>query len=376
MYLLFTWLLAPLVLIRRWIEHSPKEPRHILLIQTAKIGDYICTTPLIGALREHFPHARLSLLVCPLTEPLAKYQPEVDSVFTLRNGQIRGFYGRLALYRLLRREEIDATICISPNQAFLLIPFLAGTRLRAGILPNNAGMSYRLSRPFLSVSETHIRGRMMVETGDALLNRIGIVGELKAKKITPAPGAYHRIATAFPELQKGSWIGLGISSGNKLKELGKETLTSLIKVLLTQESQFGVALIGSSADSNLAKKLLASVNADQVIDTTGRVALEDLAALIDGLITYIGVDSGITYLADARDIPVVDIMGPADPQDQRPTGKRAIIIPTMLDCAPCSHAFLSPYSCAKGTRECVKEVDIRRIVNTIQEAIPDEARRL
>lgn len=367
MYLLLTWLLAPLALLRRTLSGVPSAPANILLIQTAKIGDYICTTPLIRAIRQAHPDARLSLLVNPLVEPLARHQPGVDQVFTLANGHLRGLTGRWKLYRLMRSEGFDTTICISPNQAFLLIPFLAGVRHRASILPNFGGRSYRLATPFLSVAEPHRQGRLMVETGMALLQRLGIKVPLPAKEIEPAPGAGERLDRAFPELCKKGWLGLGVSSGNKLKELGKDKLTDLLKRLLNSESAPGVVLIGSPADSKLAAELCAATDSTRVIDTTGHIELEDLAALMDRLDIYVGVDSGITYLADARNIPVVDVMGPADPEDQRPTGKHAIIIRTDLACAPCSHAFLAPYDCAIGTRACVKNVQIERIIEAVQQ---------
>lgn len=375
-YLLLTWLLAPLAFLRLALDSASPVPANILLIQTAKIGDYICTTPLIRAIRQAHPDARLSLLVNPLAEPLARHQPDVDRVFTLANGQLRGLAGRWALYRLMRREHFDTTICISPNQAFLLIPFLAGVRRRASILPNFGGRSYRLAAPFLSVSEPHQQGRMTVETGMALLRRLEIKTSLPDKEIAPAPGANERIGHAFPELRGQYWLGLGVSSGNKLKELGKDKLADLIAQLLNIESLAGLVLIGSPGDSKLAAELCAGTDSARVIDTTGRVALEDLAALIDRLDIYVGVDSGITYLADARGIPVVDVMGPADPEDQRPTGKHAIVIRTELSCAPCSHAFLAPYGCATGTRACIKDSDNQRVVLAVRKVLLDEARSL
>lgn len=378
MYLLLAWILSPLAILRLVLNLDAGPPRKVLLIQTAKIGDYICTTPLIRALRQAFPEAKLSLLVNPLTEPLARHQPEIDRVFALPGGRIRGFSGRWALYRFLRQEGFDTTLCISPNLAFLLIPFLAGVQRRASILPNFNGRSYRLAAPFLSAAEAHQQGRMMIETAMALLRHLGVNSDLPSKEIAPAPGASERIDSTLPALSGRKWIGLGISSGNKLKEMGKDKLVELMTGLLSLAPDMGVALIGSNADSPLAKELSAAMDipasASRILDTTGQVALEDLAALIDRLELYIGVDSGITYLADARGIPVIDIMGPADPEDQRPTGRRTIIIQSELPCTPCSHAFLAPYSCAIGSRSCVTSCDIQQILLVIRKVLFDETR--
>jgi ADP-heptose:LPS heptosyltransferase len=361
-YLLLTWFLAPFALLRRLLSPRHPKPERILLIQTAKIGDYICTTPIIRALREHYPNARLLLLVNPLAEPLARHQPGADEVIVLPDGRLRGLSGRLRFYQLLRREHVDTTVCISPNLSFLLLPFLAGTQRRASILPNFGGHTYRLASPFLSAAEPHRQGRMVVETGMALLGRMGVNMPLPAKEVGVAPGASARVAAAVPLPQGMRWIGLGVSSGNKLKELGPAKLQALIRGLLALADDVGVVLIGSAGDTALAQELLASFSSGRVMDGTGQVSLEDLPALIDRLALYVGVDSGITYLADARSIPVVDIMGPADAEDQRPTGARAVVIRTRLPCAPCSHAFAAPYACAIGTRACVTDTDIPAVV--------------
>lgn len=371
---LLTWLLAPLAFLRLALTQKSARPANILLIQTAKIGDYICTTPIIVALHRTFPDARLSLLINPLTEPLARQQAGVTQVFCLPEQGVRGLSGRLWLYRFLRRERFDTTICISPNQSFLLLPFLAGVGRRASILPNFNGRSYRRAIPFLTASETHQQGRMMVETGMALIRQLGVEIPLPAKEISPSPGASQRVQALLPAtLAKNRWIGLGISSGNKMKALTPETLQALISGLLELQADIGVVLVGSSADRPLAIELQtalpAPTRAQRLIDSTGQVALEDLAAFVDTFSLYLGVDSGITYLADARGIPVIDLMGPADAEDQRPTGPKAIVIRPELPCAPCSHAFSAPYKCRIGNRACVSNIEISSILAAVQQRI-------
>lgn len=356
-YLLLAWVLAPFAWLRLLLISS-REPRRILLIQTAKIGDYICTTPLIRAVRDRYPQACLMLLVNPLAEPLAKHQPGVDRVLTIPGGRLRGLKGRLAFYRMLRQEQIDTTICISPNLAFMILPFLAGVQRRASILPNFGGWTYRLAIPFLNMAEPHRQGRMLVETGLVLLARLGGSFQMPPKELGIPPGARERVAAKVPLLPTKRWVGVGVSSGNKLKELGKEKLMSVIQQVLNLSEDIGVVLVGSADDRSLAEQILnGEPERARIIDTTGQTSLEDLPALVSQFSLYFGVDSGITYMADALGIPVVDIMGPADSEDQRPTGRDARLILSQVPCAPCSHAFNAPYACRYGTRACIQNLD-------------------
>ena len=62
-------------------------------------------------------------------------------------------------------------------------------------------------------------------------------------------------------------------------------------------------------------------------------------------------------MADALSIPLINIAGPSDMKDQRPTGKNAVIMQkTDMPCVPCSHTFKSPYYCKINTRGCIESI--------------------
>ena len=71
-------------------------------------------------------------------------------------------------------------------------------------------------------------------------------------------------------------------------------------------------------------------------------------------------------MADALGVPVVDFMGPADADDQRPVGRRALVILSNEPCAPCSHTFDAPYRCRLGTRACIVGFPIEEIVRQVK----------
>jgi len=93
----------------------------------------------------------------------------------------------------------------------------------------------------------------------------------------------------------------------------------------------------------------------------GNFNLAELPALIERLSFFIGVDTGIIYMADALNIPLVDIAGPSDMEDQRPTGKKVVIIQRNLSCVPCSHSFKAPYSCRYGHKECITSITVEEV---------------
>ena len=348
-FLLLTWFASPLLALRLALTRK-REPAHIVLIQTAKIGDMICTTPLFAAIRAHFPGAKLTVLADPVTAPLIEADPSISQIWRYPARAFKGFAGRWRLFRLLSRERVDTTICVSPNQAFLLVPFWAGVPRRLSILPNlGGGLSYRLAAPLLSHGECHVAGRSVLETEWHLLEHLGI--RPGGRKIIHVRNESRLRARTLLPAKKQAWAGLGISSGNKLKALSVGQLKGLAETLLQKGYQ--VVLVGAKEDSPISAELIAALPEGAVIDGAGLFSLADLPAMIEMLDFYVGVDSGITYLADAFDVPLIDFMGPADADDQSPDGTRAMVIRSPEPCAPCSHAFDAPYCCKLGTRACV-----------------------
>lgn len=369
-YLLLTWLFSPLLYLRLALRRSHPEPREILLIQTAKIGDFICTTPLFREIKRRYPQCRLSILLHPTNAPLAAQNPHIDAILCYQSADYRGLRGKLKLLGLLRSREFDTTICVSPNLAFLLAPLWAGIRRRLAILPNYGGASYRLAAPFLSAGEPHVSGRQVLETEFRLLRALDVRPASLDKEVYATPEAASKVAAWLPAtISHRRLIGIGLSSGNKMKELGTEKLCSLIRPLLENTGN-SVVLIGAAVDRGQGDEIMRLLANDRIVNSAGAFSLAELPELLTRLALYIGVDSGITYMADALKIPVIDIMGPADADDQRPTGAQAVVMRSGAACAPCSHAFKAPYECANGTTSCVKTVSTSEIFKHVSNLLP------
>src|SRR2546427_4349754 len=88
------------------------RPR-ILVIRRDNIGDLVCTTPLIFALRERFPRAHIAALVNTYNEPVLSGNTAIDAVHAYEKGKHRGEKGsivsvyaaRLKLIMRLRKER-------------------------------------------------------------------------------------------------------------------------------------------------------------------------------------------------------------------------------------------------------------------------------
>jgi ADP-heptose:LPS heptosyltransferase len=373
LYFLLTWLAAPILYLRLPPRRPTTGPRRVLLIQTAKIGDLVCTTPIIASLKASWPGCHLTVMVNPLCVPLLAHDPAVDALWGVPSADWQGFAGKLRLLDRLRQGRFDDCIVLSPNIAFLLLPLWAGIPVRAAMLSNFPSRSLNRCARFLTHREHHHSGRLVLETELELLRQLGCKQLTARKSLHVAPLADAEVS-AFLANRTAPRIGIGISSGNKLKALSGEQLATLCQRLLSLLPH-DLVLIGTAADRPMAAEIMASCgNTPRILDAAGAFALDILPALMPRLDGYFGVDSGVTYIADTFDIPTVDLMGPANADDQRPTSAHAVVIRTDLPCAPCSHAFRAPYHCARGDRACITQMDVGSVISLMVKSTTKDSR--
>ncbi|MBS1129074.1 MAG: hypothetical protein H6R16_76 [Proteobacteria bacterium] len=365
-YLLLTWLASPLLWLRAALRRSSVNNR-ILVIQTAKIGDFVATTPVFRALRRRLPEVEIVALLHPVNVPLAKGLDSIDRIIALPKQGFKGWAGKRWLLELLG-EGYDGVLILSPNLTNLLVPFWAGVPKRVSVLADRRQGSSRLAWPFLTYGEPHRRGQLFRETALRAIAGLGIKVDAVLlalpNEVRGAESGQAKLNAWSPICQR-PLVGFGLGAGNRMKALDAAQVAALAGQIVNH-TPATLVLIGTDADRAAAETVLAQLPAGRAIDTTGQWGLDELPVLLGALDCFVGVDSGATYMADALGVPVVDFMGPADADDQRPIGCRAVVIRSAEPCAPCSHAFDAPYSCHLGTRACIANMPIAAVVQAVE----------
>lgn len=96
----------------------PSPPPKILVIRRDNIGDLVCTTPLLAALRARFPQAWIGVLCNSYNAPVLAGNPDIDEAFVYTKAKHRGhgesllgiLWRRVAMMRRLRRMGLDDVI--------------------------------------------------------------------------------------------------------------------------------------------------------------------------------------------------------------------------------------------------------------------------
>lgn len=358
-YLLLTWLAAPLLRLRA--KRAPAEPRRLLVIQMAKIGDLLCSTPVFREIRQRHPQAHLTVMATAQNAPLLHANPHVDAVVVAEAKTFGGLGGKLRLARLLRQGRYDMVVCLNTGAAYAVATLWAGIPRRLAVQSNFGGASHRLAARLWSAVEMHRGERLIQETYLALLARLDVHSGSIDKEVFPASGGQER-ARAVLGTTAAPLIGVAVSSANRLKALGSEKIIDLARNLLAALPTAHLVLLGGREDAAEARTIAAALPREAVIDACGALQLAELPALLRHLTLFIGVDSGLTYMADAVGIPLVSVAGPCNMRETRPLGKQVAILQRAdLPCAPCAHIFHAPTTCRVGTRACVEEISAAQI---------------
>lgn len=359
-YILLTWLLAPiwwpLSLIRALRQAVPQR---ILIAEIAGIGDVVCSTAVFQAIRARYPQAHIGLMVDTVLSELAAQDNNLDEVIPFAYNAQHGFNGRWRLMRIM--GCFDTFICLIPSAAQITTACWAAMPRRYSVLPDISVRSYELLKPLMTHTQAHKTNTSFVSTQLELVKPLDISGSPVDRRLHVTEQSLRKAKSLLG--QQCRWIGLAIGSGQGIKAIRYSVLYELVIGLL-KSSGYGVVLIGGAKEKHVADRLMSEIGlSSRCINAVGHWPLGELAGLLKNLTLFIGVDSGVTYMADALGVPLVYLPGPASPDDQGPMLASKVTLKKTLDCAPCSRVFVTPSCCRVAHHACIDGFDASDILN-------------
>lgn len=347
------------------------EPlKKILIIQTAKIGDLVCTTPMFKAVKDRYPQSQLFVLGSKINQELIQGLKLVDNYLVLPNYFLK-------LVKRIKKENFDFACVTTPNFMALAAMYLAGVRLIAVPKIENGQSPYEtktykyLSR--LVITKPHRMGEYAPREYLRLLEPIEIFTDKTKKYLTYSTAAEDKVARFFKanniDLPKDFVVGLAPSTGNKIKLWPAERFAGLI-TNLCHKYQPKILILGGKDDQSEIEKVLSYLDkASPVIDCGNLFTLEELKALIAKLKLFISVDSGPIYIAEAFGVPTVDIIGPMNEKEQPPSGKIHRIVKLPNRQKPAIAIMNARVYDKQEARRQIEEITVPMVLNQIDDLI-------
>jgi len=289
------------------------NPKKILIIRRDNIGDLVCTTPAIAALRKHFPDAEIGALVNSYNAEVLRGNPNVDRVFVYQKlkhagdlaSRFKALSQRLKLIAQLRRWKPDVTILAkaSYDRHGLNFARQIGAKNIIGFVPDDLKQAkglpdIRLKTPvFTEVHE--------VEAVNQLLTPLNITDAIGPLQVFPDSNAVATIQQRLPEGQHR--IALHISAREPERRWGNENFIALAKHILETPPNTQILLFWSPGQANdphhpgddeAAAELMQAVKSERLIPMPTQ-NLTELIAALSLCDLFIGTDGGAMHLAVA-----------------------------------------------------------------------------
>src|SRR5262245_7485348 len=224
---------------------SGARPR-FLVIRRDNIGDLVCTTPLIFALRERYPHAHIAALVNTYNEAVLAGNPALDAVHAYEKGKHRGgsrsllsvYAERLRFLARLRRDSFDYAILATPGFAprSLRLARLIGARHVLGYTESGkAHGRLDIALPYDGRTRAH-----EVEQVFALLKALDIDGPPPTPRVFAPAGEQRSVGGELSRLGGGGpVIGVHISARKQSQQWSAENFAALIRgIAVRGEARF------------------------------------------------------------------------------------------------------------------------------------------
>jgi lipopolysaccharide heptosyltransferase II len=342
----------------------------ILLVRLRLIGDVVFTTPAIGAIRRHFPGARITYLVEAPAEPVVRHHPGIDEIIVLERprGLARLQYD-VAIARRLHASRFDLAIDFhgGPRSGFLAWATRAPQRIGYD-LPGR-GWCYTTRVPW---TRSLVPPRHSVLNQWALLAPLGIDPPHRARDSVTMPLDPAAVSRVDERLARSGvdrsarLIVLHVSAGNPFRRWPAESFASAAATLASADPARRIVITSGPSESAAAEAVasrarqLAATAASRIV-RTGEFDLAELRALVDRAALYIGGDSGPLHIASTTRTPIVALFGPTLPDRSMPWRDPAIgsiaVDAGELPCRPCHQRH-----CVPGDFRCLTAISPTMVV--------------
>jgi len=317
-----------------FLKKIPKNIRTILIIDLKFIGDLIIDTPLIRALKLHYPHSKISILVPEGMEEVLYKNPNLEKIYISQSQMKEHFDLGILLY------PGDKSMCTFLRK---VASFRIGIR-RSGLTEPKGYYLHRKTKPIFKLKHK-------IEDNLDVLKTIGIETndkhlELYLKNTIPKYKDYIAItpvSKSHPTLPPEKFAILGDRLIEKYRK----------KIIFTCTEK----------EKSLVEKIISLMkNKKHTSIATG--VLQEYFSIIKNAFVVVCIDTSAQHIAAALKVPVVSIFSAGDKKIWRPYSSNSIAIQNDKVCISC----MKSYCTLKGKRylECVNSIQIDYILNQVE----------
>ncbi|MEE9165581.1 MAG: lipopolysaccharide heptosyltransferase II [Nitrospinota bacterium] len=329
----------------------------ILLIKPSSLGDIIHGLPVLKALHDKWPDAKISWAVKDIYADILNGNSYINELILLNKSSLTTSI--LPFRKKLRHGSFDLAVDMQGLFRSGLIAFLSGAAVRIGF--SNA-------RELASLFYTHkVDAPLSLHAVDRNLKLAASLGcEIQEIKfpLNLNPEAEQE---ALDFLQKNQLdtrrpLVTFVPGARWEKKRWPPASFSRLGDLLNQKLGAGIIVAGSRQENRLIHEIRSAMKniSAEAVD----FSLTKLTALLSKSDAVVTNDSGPMHIAVAMGTPVVALFGPTDPRRTGPYTKKCLIIQRDLECRPCFRK-----QCSQGSFECMESISVEEVLEGVKKML-------
>jgi heptosyltransferase-2 len=334
--------------------------KKVLVVQTAFIGDVVFASPIVHSVKEAYPQAKVTMLVRPQVQDLAKCIPGVDSILTFdERGKDSGSIGLLRTSWKVRCQDFDLLISPHRSARAALLSKMSSIPMRVGYTSGIGRWAYTAAVA-LGSTEMH-----SIEHDMKLLEAAGIepLGtRLRLKEPVDGKQYIDGFYSKHSLTSEDKLIGLCIGAYWPTKRWPAVYFTSLAELL--QDRGYTPVLLGGHKELSVEEEILNTLK-KPVLSCVGN-SLPESAALLQRCQAVVGGDSGLTHMAHALGVPSVIIYGPTN-HKLHSFGENVKVLTALIKCRPCSSE--GQRKCPKSHHDCMRLVSPEKVLDALRDLV-------
>lgn len=305
----------------------------IIISRSDKIGDVILTLPLARLIKEHLPGSHIIFLGNSYTRPVLSCTSYIDEIYEWDKLKQHPLKERIDFFRKLNAEVI---LHAFPQKEIAQTAFKAGIRLRAGTSHRVFHWLYcnsllNFSRKKSDLHEAQLNLKLLKSLGLNIFLSPDELSQIELLNNIPTPD---ELTATFIDATRINIIFHPCSKGSA-REWPLQHYAELCHLL--PENKYNIIVAGTEDEARMYRPYFKNIGRN-ILDTGGRLSLEQYIGLIAGCEALVAASTGPLHIAAATGIHAFGIYPPIRPMHPgrwAPVGKHVHIFTQNRDCDDC-----------------------------------------
>ena len=345
-----------------------KALQTILIIRLSAIGDIVMASPVAAALKQRDPQTKVLWLTQPECASLVQNNPVVDEVIIWPRAQWQTLwqqrqFGKLwreirNFRQMLKSKQINTAIDLQGLLKSGILTWLSGARKKIG-LGSKEGSQWLMHQV---IDRDSGDTEMIGSEYRWLCQQLHLPTSPWQMTMGASEQAISNVDTLIKENINSSYIVICPFTTRPQKHWLDNGWQQLIPKLVALNSK--VIMLGGPGDIDHAERLISSElvteTNNKLINLVGKTSLQEAALLIQQAQAVVGVDTGLTHMGHAHNVPTIALFGSTRPYLKTDTSNSQIIYLNM-HCSPCRR---NP-TC-DGRFDCLSDISADAVFQQLQ----------